>query len=200
MSNLTSDGLPPLPSYTLQAQPPLIWPIPDKFLTVILPVVAYWAVSLFFHFIDTYDFLSQYRLHTPAEVLKRNRVSRIDVIRDVIIQQVIQTVVGVLLGMTEPDDFIGREAYDITVWARRIRMAQRGIPGLLLIVGINSLAVAKNLQGSYPTLAGMLSGGHYQHLVPQLSTNLGIDVAIPAFAHWELFLARAIYGYLAPAV
>ncbi|RZM21270.1 MAG: hypothetical protein EOO88_33820, partial [Pedobacter sp.] len=40
-------------------------------------------------------------LHTPAEVLKRNHVSRWDVFQDVIVQQVLQTFFGLVLAYFE---------------------------------------------------------------------------------------------------
>ncbi|KAI9845929.1 MAG: hypothetical protein M1837_004465 [Sclerophora amabilis] len=200
MSNFTRGDLPPLPSYTTSPQPYLLPPIPDKFMTVLVPVAAYWILSLVFHYIDTYDYLSQYRLHTPAEVLKRNRVSRRDVIRDVVIQQVIQTVVGLLLGMTEPDDTIGREEYDISIWARRIRVAQRAIPSLLSIIGIDAMAMAKNMQAVHPAVAGLVSGGQYPSLIQNIFTSAGKEVSVPQFASWELVLARAMYWLIVPAL
>src|SRR5947209_7654203 len=84
--------LPPLPSYTLTPVHPLIPFIPDFYLSLILPIAAYWLLSLFFHYIDVNDIWPQYRLHAPAEILKRNHVSRYEVARDVIIQQIIQTI------------------------------------------------------------------------------------------------------------
>ena len=200
MSNVTfSSNLPPLPLYTLKPLPPLIAHIPDKVLLLLLPIAAYWIFSLFFHYIDTHDYLSQYRLHTPAEVLKRNRVSRRDVVRDVIIQQVVQTMTGFVISMTEPDDFQGAEMYDITVWAQRIRVAQRAIPRLLSAIGIDSVSLAQQL-GSYPQVAVALSGGQYPSLWKDMSLSSSEEILMPAFAGWELSIAKALYWFLVPAV
>ena len=200
MSNVTySSDLPPLPSYSLSPLPPLVAPIPDKILTLILPVAVYWIVSLGFHWIDVNDYLPQYRLHTPAEVLKRNHVSRRDVVRDVILQQIIQTAMGVVLGMTEPDDVFGKEEYDVAVWARRIRVAQRSLPWLLSVLGLNATALSKDISGSYPMLAAMLSGGDYPFLTQEILSN-GQEITAPAFAAWELWAAKAIYWVVIPAI
>ena len=153
---------------------------------------------MLFHWIDEKDYFSQYRLHTPAEVLKRNHVSRWEVVRDVVIQQIIQTAVGWLLGMTEPDDFFGKEEYDVAVWARRIRMGQRAIPGLLSLAGINANELAKKIAGSYPTLAAALSGGVYPILVKDSSLHNGPQVSMPTFATWEILAANAMYWYIVP--
>lgn len=143
MANITSplnmstlDNLPPLPSYTLVPQEPLLSFLPDFYLSLFLPIAAYWIVSLFFHCIDVLDICPQYRLHTPAEILKRNRVTRYEVARDVIIQQIIQTIVGAILDMSEPEEMIGKTDYDIAWWAQRLRIAQRGLPHLLAALGL----------------------------------------------------------------
>ncbi|KAI4283112.1 MAG: hypothetical protein L6R38_002415 [Xanthoria sp. 2 TBL-2021] len=192
--NLYPD-LPPLPEYQTSLLPSLIPGIPDKLLTVILPIAAYWALSMLFHWIDTKDYFPQYRLHTPAEVSSRNKVSRWEVVRDVVIQQVIQTAVGWGLGMTEPDDLTGQEEYDVAVWTRRIRLAQRAIPGLLALAGFDVAGLAKNLNPSHPVLAGVVLGGQYSNLQAASAHhgNLGFTV-------WEKTFASALYWYLIPAL
>lgn len=190
--------LPPLPSYTLTPVPSLVPFVSDFYLSLILPIAAYWALSLFFHYIDVNDIWPQYRLHTPAEILKRNHVSRYEVARDVIIQQIIQTIVGSVLGFTEPEELMGKEDYDIALWARRIRIAQRGLPQLLGVFGLNAATISKNVAGSYPLLAGALAGGKYPFLTTGLDAASGM--LVPAFAGWELMVAKAIYWYGVPAV
>ena len=192
--------LPPLPDYHLTSLPPLVSPIPDKLFTLLLPIVAYWGLSMLFHWIDVKDYFSKYRLHTPAEVLKRNHVSRWEVVRDVLIQQVVQTVVGTLLGMTEPDDFFGREEYDVAVWARRIRIMQRAMPGLLSLISINANGLAKNIAGSHPIVAGAISGGLYPSLIQTMKSTDGHESTVPAFAAWEMVAAKAVYWYIVPAI
>ncbi len=196
----TFDNLPPLPVYNLTHLPPLLWPIPDKLLTLLLPIAAYWGLSMFFHWIDTKDYFPQYRLHTPTEVAKRNKVSRWEVIRDVVIQQIIQTAVGWLLGMTEPDDFFGKEKYNVAIWARRIRIAQRAIPGLLAFVGLDATGLAKNLSPTHPMLAGAILGGQYTSITRRDTTGGVPDFGTPSFAAWEVMLASAIYWVLVPAL
>jgi len=152
--------------------------ISDPLLQLLSPVVAYWVVSGFFHILDVFDLCSKYRLHTPAEVLKRNHVTRYEVFRDVIIQQVVQTAFGLLIAQFDPVEMIGREEYDIAVWAQRLRLAQGYLPSLLSSVGIDSLSLARKLQSSYPQLAGALLGGLY---------------STPSFAPWETTGAKLIY-------
>jgi sphinganine C4-monooxygenase len=75
----------------------LVEGVPDHYLALAAPFAAYWALSLFFHYLDTRDWkvLEQYRIHDSAEVASRNRVSRTAVVWTVILQQVIQTALGI---------------------------------------------------------------------------------------------------------
>ncbi|EPE27626.1 hypothetical protein GLAREA_04417 [Glarea lozoyensis ATCC 20868] len=190
-------NLPTLPSYTLTPVKPLLPYVDDFYLSLILPIAAYWALSMVFHYIDVYDIWPQYRLHTPAEILKRNHVSRYEVARDVIIQQVIQTVMGAILGLTEPEEMEGKENYDIARWATRLRIAQRALPKLLGLVGLNAAAISKNVSASHPIIAGVLAGGNYP-LAMRYNSVSGAQV--PAFTEWEMFTAKGIYWYLVPAL
>lgn len=197
-NSTTMSDLPPLPSYTLTPVQPLISFIPDFWLTLALPVIAYWVVSMFFHFIDVNDIWPQYRLHTPAEILKRNHVSRYEVARDVIIQQIIQTLVGLALAYLDPEDMTGRQDYDVAVWATRLRIAQRALPQLLGLLGLNAAAISKNMAGSHPMLAGVLAGGKYPSLSMGMDIVSGAQVA--GFASWEIYAAKAIYWVIVPAM
>lgn len=191
--------LPPLPDYQLSPLPPLISLIPDKLLTLLLPIAAYWGLSMLFDLIDTMDYFPQHRLHTPAEVLKRNRVTRWEVVRDVVIQQVVQTAVGILLGITEPEDTFGKEEYNVALWARRIRLAQRAIPKLLSVIGVNPKGLAENLGSSYPTLSGAILGGQYP-LLASVASKGGHELTVSVFAEWESLSANAIYWYIIPVL
>lgn len=197
MANITYE-LPPLPDYTLTPQPPLISWIPDAYLALALPIIGYWVASAIFHFIDVYDVFPQYRLHTPAEVLKRNHVSRWEVFRDVIMQQVIQTVFGVVMNHFDEEAMYGKDDYNVAWYAQKIRIAQRGIPFILGAVGINAAAVSSKAAALHPMLAGALSGGQYSGLLQTVSAA-GQETIVPAFATWELTIAKILYWYGVPA-
>jgi sphinganine C4-monooxygenase len=177
---------PPLPSYVLTPRASIVPGISDTLLQLLLPIVAYWAVSLAFHALDTYDIFPQYRLHTPAEVLKRNHVSRYDVVKAVVIQQILQTATGLLIATMDPIEMTGKQAYDVAVWASRTRAAQRYLPWTLSLIGINSVKLAGRLRDQYPQIAGALVGGVYSQPL--------------AFRGWELAVGKAIYWFLIPAV
>lgn len=92
--------------FYFQAQPTVIPGISDKYLSLALPIAIYWVASLFYHALDTLQlpFTEQFRLHEPEEVTKRNRVGVSRVIFMVVVQQVIQTILGLLL---LDDDAVG---------------------------------------------------------------------------------------------
>ena len=194
-STIASD-LPPLPSYTVKPMDDFVPFISDFWLSLILPHIAYWAMSLFFHVIDVYDFFPQYRLHTPEEISQRNLASRYQVARDVILEQIIQVGTSALLSLTEAGQMTGMEDYEVAVWARRIRLSQRGLPAVLGLLGLNAATISKNMAASHPLIAGALAGGHYPFLTTGLGGHSGAQV--PAFATWEMLVAKAIYWLVIP--
>jgi len=183
-ANATSYQLPPLPEYTLKPLTPLLSWTSDALIQAALPVVGYWIVSLAFHVIDVYDLFPQYRLHTPAEVLKRNHVSRYEVLRDVILQQIIQIVASFSLSLFDEAPMTGKADYDVAWYAQKLRLAQRAVPGVLSVTGLNSVALADNLAASQPIVATIISGG----------------LAAPVFTSWELTMASFLYWYAVPAM
>ncbi|KAF2642158.1 hypothetical protein P280DRAFT_295406 [Massarina eburnea CBS 473.64] len=194
-----SHDLPPLPDYSLQPLPSYFSWCTDEILQVALPIIGYWLVSLAYHLIDVYDLCAKYRLHTPAEVLKRNHVSRYDVFRDVIIQQVIQTIAGLLLSLTDDPATYGRADHDVAWYAQKIRLAQRAVPVVLAAAGVDPGALAAKVSTSQPTLACVLAGGRYPALL-QTITTAGQEIVAPAFASWEMACASALYWFIVPAV
>lgn len=199
MNSTAPPELPPLPDYELRPLPSLLSWFPDPYLATALPVIAYWVVSLFFHIIDIYDLFPQYRLHTPAEIIQRNHVSRWEVFRDVLVQQVIQMAAGFSLTVIDPPQMVGQEEYDVHVWARRIRLAEQAVPTLLAMLGFDASAMADKLSSQRPSLAGVLRGGHYSGLLATADFN-GFTMSTPAFAQWELQLASVIYWWAVPAM
>lgn len=184
--------LPPLPEYTLYKRADLIPWFPDNLGPVLMPVIAYWVISIVFHLFDVYDLFPQYRLHTPEEISSRNHVTRWECLRDVFVQQIVQIVTGYLMTLTEAAELVGREEYDIAVWARRLRVAQRFLPTALAFVGLNAADLSKSMSASHPLLAGALAGGHYP--------SLGADTDTPTFASWEMVVAKIIYHVLVPGL
>lgn len=191
--------LPPLPEYTLTPLQPLTSWASDAFIQAALPVVAYWVVSLIFHAIDVFDLFPQYRLHTPAEVLKRNHVSRYEVLRDVVLQQIIQIIASFSLSVFDEPLTTGKADWDVAWYAQKIRVAQRAVPIVFSAAGVNPIALAGKVAESQPVLSSVLLGGKYPELL-QTITVAGEQTVTPAFASWELALASFIYWYGIPAI
>lgn len=193
--------LPPLPSYTLSVRQPVLPPIPDNVLALVLPIVAYWALSGVYHYLDVNNYFEQYRLHTPAELSKRNRVTRWEVVRDVVLQQIIQTIAGWSVAYFDPVEMTGMDDYNVAVWAQRVRIAQRAIPTVLTVLGVDAAGLAKSVsQNGHTVLAGALAGGSYPNIVQSMILDSGAEVTAPAFAGWELTLASLIYWYFVPGL
>jgi len=198
-ANATSFDLPPLPDYTLQPLTPLFTWASDALITAALPVIGYWVVSLAFHAIDVYDLFPQYRLHTPAEVLKRNHVSRYEVLRDVIFQQIIQVAFSLGLAVFDEAPTMGKADHDVAWYAQKIRLAQRAVPYVMSTIGLDPTGLATKLADSYPTLASVAMGGRYPALL-QTVTVAGEQLVAPSFASWELAAASFVYWYAIPTI
>ena len=127
----------------------------------------------------------------------RNHATRWDVFRDVIIQQVIETFSGIAFSYFDPEVMHGREEYDVAVWARRIRIAEKAVPGVLGLIGVNASALSKNWQMSAPILASVVAGGKYPMQTALINGELTLA---PAFADWEMWVAKAIYYAVVPGL
>ena len=70
----------------------------DFWLSVLAPVVAYWAFCTFFEILDGTDWkwLRKYKIHESSEVTSRNRVTKRQVLVAVVIQHIIQMTLGYL--------------------------------------------------------------------------------------------------------
>ncbi|KAJ3496808.1 hypothetical protein NLG97_g2386 [Lecanicillium saksenae] len=166
-------SFPPLPSYDLQPQPDLF-------------------SCLLFRTIDTLDLFPQYRWHSPEEITRRNHASRYEVARDVIIQQLMQVATSAVLQLADPPEHIGKDDYEVAVWATRVRLLQRAIPGLLRFAGVDAKALSNNIPPSFPLLASIVADGYYPFLKS--------DAELPCFAGWEMAVAKFIYHFLVPAL
>ncbi|KAK6353212.1 hypothetical protein TWF696_005194 [Orbilia brochopaga] len=137
----TSSFVPPIGEPILQPAAPLLPFISDPLLSCVAPIIVYWILSMTFHYIDQNELLEQFRLHTPEEVLKRNHVSRYEVIRDVVIQQIVQFAVGWVLGYTEPQEMTGAEPWHIYRLSQTIGWF---VTSLFAVLGIDIQALATN--------------------------------------------------------
>ncbi|MCJ1250031.1 hypothetical protein MMC30_007257 [Trapelia coarctata] len=197
MSETTSSSdVSPLPVYTLSLVSPLSTHISDFALSLIIPLVVYWATSLVFHWIDTQDLFSEYRIHTSTEEKARNTASRLEVLRGVVVVQIIQTALGVALGLLlGTEDGTGKDEHDIAVWTARLQIARQAIPYLLTAVGIDADGLGEKLSRSGLNVAALLVGG------PDLAKSTGdgeSGAELPT--EREMTISRLIYWYGVPMI
>lgn len=131
----------PPPAFELHERSRLVSIMDDKYLALFSTVAIYWVVSCFFHLIDVYDLLPQYRIHTPSEVSSRNKVTVYEVLRDVLLQQLVQTIVGIALTYFDPPDYTGMETYDIWVLAQKLPFLPLPLVSLLYSYGFSTMRI-----------------------------------------------------------
>lgn len=129
------------PDYKLVEKPSLIEGIPDNILALIAPVVAYWTYSGFFYIIDTFEIAEKYRIHPPEEVASRNKASRIDVLKDVILQHIIQTIVGLVVANFDPIQYTGDEEYQIWKLSHKYPMVPSSFLRFYHLYGFSMLKI-----------------------------------------------------------
>lgn len=115
--------------------PSLLSWISDKHLSLLAPVLVYWICSLTFHAIDTakIPYFEKRRIHESPEVLSRNKATVMDVVKAVMVQQVIQTATGIVF--LEGDEEIFRREVMRDHLGDMARLAPRVMSGVLLLLG-----------------------------------------------------------------
>ena len=101
----------------LNPRTPLLPFISDAHLLLLLPTGAYWAYGILFHWIDQRGYLASYKLHTPAEILKRNKVPMSKVIRSILFYQAVTTLLGFWMLRGSQPEPRGDAGCDIALWA-----------------------------------------------------------------------------------
>jgi len=102
-------------------KPELIAGIPDTYITLATPIIAYWVLSLFFHALDVseWKWLDKYRIHDSVETQSKNRVTKTQVVWAVIFQQVIQTILG-LWFLDEDHHHLADHTSKVSAYADRL--------------------------------------------------------------------------------
>lgn len=197
-----------LPVYTLSPRPALLSFVSDFHLSLILPVLAYWFISAIYHVISTYNLFEEYRIHTPAALKARNRVSALEVLRAVVTQQVVQTTLGLFLGhvVFGTEEMTGRETYDVAVWAQSVRRVMQlwVVPAtkvLLGLVGIDARGWSGRISGIGDIGMSTLAFFPDTALGNKIGTFGGAPTLMDGgFTRWEIWVAQALYWVFDPAV
>jgi sphinganine C4-monooxygenase len=84
------------PPFYHVASPNLLSFISDTNLSLASPVLAYWILSGIFHTLDVTKpaYFEKRRFHQSQDVLVRNKATAVEVLRAVILQHTIQTIIG----------------------------------------------------------------------------------------------------------
>lgn len=101
----------------------------DHHLSLALPIIGYWAVSLFFHTLDIsgWKWVEKYRIHNVPSNQVRNVVTRTHVALAVIFQQIVQTALGLV---SLPDD-----AIEFDHAGQMLAIASRAYPVMKVVLG-----------------------------------------------------------------
>ena len=151
-----------------------------------------------FHFVDSKGYLQNYKLHTPAELLRKNRASQWDVIKFALLQQLAQFFHG--YWMADSSKVYPSEAYCLAEWARQIRWLEIFAAHMLQNVGLAGLISTKQAGLVTPAvLAQPFSGaGSSVHPNGSWSEFASGSCRPPAFSDGEILAARLLHWYLYP--
>lgn len=110
LSTITPTSLQPPFYHTVR--PHLVSWMSDRYLALAGPVIAYWVLSLVFHAIDTAQipYFEKRRIHESPEVLARNKATVWQVVKAVVVQHTLQTILGVLW-LEDDATILKREVY-----------------------------------------------------------------------------------------
>ncbi|KAI0295358.1 hypothetical protein B0F90DRAFT_1751088, partial [Multifurca ochricompacta] len=152
-------------------------------LAILAPLPAYWLISGLFHLLDisNWSCLDRYRINDSAEISSRNRATRLQVFRAVILQQVLQTVLGYFWVSEAPE-----RVDHVAAMARISRtLSSFFFAPLFSPSHDDSYALLALLKNTTPQLAYLL----YWWLIPAAQ----LLVAMVVLDTWQYFLHRAMH-------
>jgi hypothetical protein len=81
------------------SRPQILPGMSNGILAILSPVFSYWTLSAFYTVLDNLDWecVARHRFHEPAQATKKNLVSKWDVLRLIIFQQAMQSIIGYFL-------------------------------------------------------------------------------------------------------
>ena len=157
-------------------------------------------IGLVFHYIDTHRLLAKYKLHTPAEDLRKNRATRQDVIKFALLQQAAQCALGYWMADDQelhiPDDYM------VASWAKRIRFFQSLSYQWLNTVSMQLFSIEIYPKGYDSLTTAAFSPRTFAPPAPNVShildTRIG-QVSAPLSA-LEMVTAKTAYWVLVPVL
>ncbi|KAL8764587.1 MAG: hypothetical protein Q9194_006960 [Teloschistes cf. exilis] len=183
----------------LHPLPPLISGISDYTLSLIIPVVVHWTTAAIYEIFQHYGIFEKYRIHTSDEEKAKNPISRLECLRGVLLVQVLQTGLGILLGLSSEVEMTGYEDREIAVWATRWHVLWQTFLFLISITGIDAKAVADTIFHSFSSKTRPWTSIE-GYSVDLMAARLIYYLVIPAFRQyaalwladtWVFFIHRA---------
>ncbi|PPJ54323.1 hypothetical protein CBER1_06130 [Cercospora berteroae] len=99
---------------------PLLNGISDYYLSLVVPIIAHWLTAGVYEAFRHFRIFEQYEIHTYEEEQVCNRVNRGQCLRGVVGIQVMQTLVGLLLGAVTAEENLDHSCVEILLLQRRI--------------------------------------------------------------------------------
>ena len=161
-------------------------------------IQAHWLAGLTFHYIDTRELLSAYKLHTPAEYLKKNRASRRDVVKFALIQQAAHCIIGYY--MADDTELFYADSYGIATWARRVRQVQCFVSPLVHIFSFGVGSVTTDSTDSRTALGAKFVQESFGTCLNNATQTAcaGGNGSFAAYSSWEWAVAEIIYSIIVP--
>lgn len=173
------------PPFYYDPRPATFTWISDRNLSLAAPIAIYWLLSSVFHVIDMLEmpYFESRRIHDSAEMKARNRASMWQVIRAVILQQVLQTIFGLLILDSDEEIYRTETLRDHLASMRYI--TPRVADVVLLILGHNTGSRILETHGQ------KIVNFAYWWAIPAIQLFLGFFV----IDTWQYFLHRAMHVY-----
>lgn len=121
------------PPVLLSPKPSLVAGVPDGILALAAPVIAYWVYSTFWHLVDVYELAEKYRIHPSEEEEARNKATLKEVLWDVVLQHVVQSIFGYAMYRFDPTPLTGHEMAQM--WSIRHLYLPAFVPDSFLWIG-----------------------------------------------------------------
>jgi sphinganine C4-monooxygenase len=121
MSSMNSPGIerasaPPIIIFKFWS----VFSLNDGQLSALVPVVAYWVLSLTFHLFETLGWFSTYRLHADPDETKKNLAKPGKVLKGVLLQQFLQVSLALIAAGYEGDIPIVEGKFGTTAFFQKL--------------------------------------------------------------------------------
>ncbi|KAH8552059.1 sphingosine hydroxylase [Umbelopsis sp. PMI_123] len=185
----------PVGSSYQQHQPTRLVPfMSDSAAALVAPLLVYWVYSLFFHFLSKAEipWVERYRIHDPEEMTK-NKVSVKDVIQGVVFQQVLQTLLGLLV-LEDEENSASAAIFNLD----RISWA---VSTALRTTHINQLIIAQFGMPAYMNALMNISSVLQSYIIPAFQFFVamfildGYQYFFHRLFHQNRFLYKHIHSY-----